>query len=443
MLCQARWTDSARQILSLAGPIMVSRVGLLALATVDSVMVGRMGVEQLAYLAVAAQPQQSLGAIGQGIVSGLPAVVAGIQLRDDRAEAGRWLVSALILTALAGLALAAILSLGEALLRAGHQAADLAIAGEPVLRAFAWGMPALLMFWAVSLFFESLGRPRVPLTIVLAAVAAKVLLNLVLVSGVADIVPSLGALGAAISTSIVRWLMLAAILWLASREVIAWAEIDWRHGLGRVGTLMKVGVPVAFATLFETGAFLTLAGFAGALGAETLAGYQIARSLYQIAYMPSIALGLSASICLAGALRAGDPMRARQVTKVGIALNATVAIGCGVLVGLFPISAGRLFTDDVAFLATLGTALTITGVLIVFDGFQGFLNANLRGVADGFVPSMIQLAAFWGVAVPVAWFLAFELERGLEGVLGGLTLGLGVASALLALRLFTHPTLSS
>jgi multidrug resistance protein, MATE family len=276
---QTQWNENARQILALAGPIMVSRVGLLALATVDSIMVGRTGFEQLAYLAVAAQPQQSLGAIGQGIVSGLPAVVAGIHLRDDRAEAARWLASALILTALVGVALAGILSLGETLLRAGHQAADLAVAGEPVLRAFAWGMPAVLMFWAVSLFFESLGRPRIPLTIVLAAVAAKVLLNLVLVSGIGDIVPSLGALGAAISTSIVRWLMLAAILWLVTREVIAWPEIEWRHGFGRVGTLLTVGVPVAFATLFETGAFLTLAGFAGVLGAEALAGYQIARSL--------------------------------------------------------------------------------------------------------------------------------------------------------------------
>jgi Na+-driven multidrug efflux pump len=86
--------------------------------------------------------------------------------------------------------------------------------------------------------------------------------------------------------------------------------------------------------------------------------------------MPSIALGVSASIRLAGALRAGDPIRARQVTQIGIALNAAVAIGCGALVGLFPMAAGRLFTDDAAFLATLGTALSITAVLIVFDGFR-------------------------------------------------------------------------
>jgi len=128
-------------------------------------------------------------------------------------------------------------------------------------------MPAALMFWAASLFFESLGRPHLPLYIVLAGIAAKITLNLVLISGVGLTEP-MGALGAAISTSVVRWLMLIAILWLVRRFVTAWIGIDWLGAVRGIGGLMPVGVPVAFATLFEAGGFLTLAGIAGALGAE-------------------------------------------------------------------------------------------------------------------------------------------------------------------------------
>ena len=123
------------------------------------------------------------------------------------------------------------------------------------------------MFWAASLFFESLGRPHLPLYIVLAGIAAKITLNLVLISGVGLTEP-MGALGAAISTSVVRWLMLIAILWLVRRFVTAWIGIDWLGAVRGIGGLMPVGVPVAFATLFEAGGFLTLAGIAGALGAE-------------------------------------------------------------------------------------------------------------------------------------------------------------------------------
>ena len=123
--------EVARRILKLAGSVMLSRIGILALAIVDTVMVGRTGVDQLAYLAVAAQPQHSFASIGQGFVAGLPAKVVEAQMRRDDREAVRWLAAALVVSAALGLALAGVMALGEVLLRAANQPPDLVGAGEP------------------------------------------------------------------------------------------------------------------------------------------------------------------------------------------------------------------------------------------------------------------------------------------------------------------------
>ena len=101
------------RIAKLAGPSMLSRFGVLALSVVDSVMVGRIGVDQLAYLAVAAQPQHSFLAVGQGFVADLTPKVVESQMRRNDREAAQWLASALIVSAVLGLLLGGILALGE------------------------------------------------------------------------------------------------------------------------------------------------------------------------------------------------------------------------------------------------------------------------------------------------------------------------------------------
>jgi MATE family multidrug resistance protein len=433
------WLETSGRLLSLAWPIILSRLGVTALTLVDGIMVGRAGVDELAYLAVASQPQQTLAAVGLAGMAGLPAAVVGAGIKEDGPGAGRWLASALAITGLIGAVLIVPLLYGEALFSAARQPPDIIAGGKPVLSWLAWSMPAVLMQQAGSLYFEALGRPRIPLYVVTGGVLLKIALNLALV-------PSLGAQGAAIGTVAVRWAMLAALLAAAFRPPFAgWdlVRVDLRGSAGwlRLVQLMRVGLPVASATLFESTGFLTLAGFAGTLGAESLAGYQIARNLYQPPHIPPLALGLATSIFLAGAVHRGNPSEGRATVGVGFALNNAFAIGVGGLLALFPLTMGGLFTNDGAFLAQLKLTVMITAALIVFDSIQGFVNQTLRGLSDGLVPSVIQLAAFWGVAVPLAYHLGFTRAWGLDGVLAGLCIGLAVSSAFLAFRLYRHPKL--
>jgi MATE family multidrug resistance protein len=58
----------------------------------------------------------------------------------------------------------------------------------------------------------------------------------------------------------------------------------------------------------------------------------------------------------------------------------------------------------------------------------------LRGLGDLKYPVLINLAAYWGVALPVAFLLGLHTPMGLTGVWLGLYSGLLVASALLYLR---------
>jgi MATE family multidrug resistance protein len=58
----------------------------------------------------------------------------------------------------------------------------------------------------------------------------------------------------------------------------------------------------------------------------------------------------------------------------------------------------------------------------------------LRGLKDTRVPMFITTFAYWGVGMPVGWWLAFPRAMGAQGMWIGLIAGLGVAALLLALR---------
>ena len=68
------------------------------------------------------------------------------------------------------------------------------------------------------------------------------------------------------------------------------------------------------------------------------------------------------------------------------------------------------------------------------DGLQVVANGALRGLKDTRIPMFITTFAYWGVGMPVGWWLAFPHGLGARGMWMGLIAGLGVAAALLPWR---------
>jgi Na+-driven multidrug efflux pump len=62
--------------LRLAGPVMASRAGLLVMASVDTVMAGRAGPDQLAHYGIAITPQLGCLLVGMGLLMGTVVLTA-------------------------------------------------------------------------------------------------------------------------------------------------------------------------------------------------------------------------------------------------------------------------------------------------------------------------------------------------------------------------------
>ena len=76
----------------------------------------------------------------------------------------------------------------------------------------------------------------------------------------------------------------------------------------------------------------------------------------------------------------------------------------------------------------------IAAVFQLSDGIQAVGLGMLRGLTDVKIPTLIALVAYWVIALPLGYVLAFPVGWGAPGIWLGLSAGLTVAAILLPLR---------
>jgi MATE family multidrug resistance protein len=172
----------------------------------------------------------------------------------------------------------------------------------------------------------------------------------------------------------------------------------------------------------------------GLFGAVALAANQIASSVTSILYMLPLGMSAAVSIRIAQAAGGGMPGRLASIGYAGIGLVTIWTAGFTVLlVVLGDVIAGLIVSDPVL-IAAAATFFVVFAIMQVVDGVQSVALGALRGILDNDWPTMVSLIAYWLIALPVAWVVAFPLGFGAPGVWAGFGTGLAVAAVALLWR---------
>ena len=420
----------------LAIPVMLARAGLLVMVATDSAMLGHYRTVALASYAAAVATQVVMILIGAGLLQGTVILVAQARGAGDNAACGAFWRVSFAHGAVLGVVMSLICLSGGWVLEATGQSQLIVYGGYRVLEMISWGVPALMMWVVCTQYLEGLSRPIPGMLVMGVAVLLNALLNWVFIFGNLG-GPELGDRGAAISTSMIRWIMFAALFLVVirlpdaralgmNRPVSNFWEISKR--------LRRIGYPLGAARGLETAAFSALVLLAGHLGTASLAAYQIGYSLIGLVFM--CAMGTAS----ASMVRVGNAVGRRNLADVtragwaGVMLIAGLTIcfaGPFLALGL-PLA--RLYTDDPAVLPLAASLIGICGLILVFDGMQAVLMGALRGIADVWVPPGLLLFSWWCITLPIAYGLAFLFGIGVHGLMWGILVGALCASTLLGLR---------
>ncbi|CAN5368674.1 N/A [soil metagenome] len=424
-----------RALLVLAGPIVVSQLGGMGMATTDTILVGPLGPGALAAIGLANAIYMTVSIVCMGTLFGMSPLVsqgfgAGRRLRCRRVLVqGGWLAALLCLPVIA------VCLVGERVaLALGQEPAVSALAGG-YLRALAFGALPFLLLIACRQFLEGMSLTRPVMIITFLGLGVNFVADVVLIYGRGP-VPAFGVVGSGWATAVVQWAMfLAAVAYMTlNPRLQPLTGVRRRPRLPLLRRIVAIGAPTGAQLGLEVGFFASCALMMGWFGAVELGTHQVTINLAATTFM--VALGVS----IAGSIRVGQRIGARDLEGMRAATLATYALALGsmaVFALLFlsvPEQLVRLYTDDPGIVRLGVSLLGMAALFQLFDGAQVAGVSVLRGAADTRVPTAIAALAYWMVGVPLAYLFGFHTTLGPVGIWAGIVVALGVAALLLGWR---------
>lgn len=403
-----------RALSRLAWPTMLSRSGILIMAFVDIVMVGRYATEELAYAALGFSLfiPALVTTIGLqfGVVPEIARNFGAGNLRNCGAALRRGLPWALVTGIVAGVFVAFS---GFWLTLMGHEP-NLARESGKVAVAISVGLPLQILYAVCSFYLEATRRPLPGLIFMLGANFVNIGLNWVLIYGNLGF-PALGAVGSGISTSGVRvFLCLVMFTYILTRpDARAYGIYDrtgsfWGKGGWAGGRSMRrIGFATCVSFFAETGAYAAVTQFAGFMGTAAVAAYSIAHNLLALLFMLSLGVA-SATAVMVGNADGQDNRRGVLLAGwTGTGGCVVLMVVCGVLILLLDDPITALYTTDSELIIRTVPLLAIVAAVAWLDGSQVVAAQAVRGLGDSWPATRLLTIAWLGVFVPSAWVLGF------------------------------------
>ncbi len=419
----------------LAAPIVLVNVGMQAMGVVDTLMVGRLGGDAIAAVALGNFYFFNVCVFGLGLLFALDPIIAQAVGAGDRDGVAwgfqRGVIMACAIAVFATLAMMPV----ESVLRAFEQPE--AVVGETAayVRRRALGALPFFLFNVFRQTLQAMGPVRPVVYAVLLANVVNVVGNWAFIHGNLG-APALGVPGSGYATAIAMWSMAAMLLWFAW-PLLRGAAVPWRREtlhFAPFARMVRIGVPIGLQWFFESFAFGLTALFMGWLGTVSLAAHEIALNMAALTFMVPLGISGAAAAVVGRAIGRGDQQAARR--------DAFAAIVCGV--GFMCISAvvfitaptwlATRYTDEAATVAVAVALIPLAGVFQVFDGLQAVTSGVLRGTGDTRVPAILHVVAFWGIGIPLGAYLGFQTPLRERGFWWGLVAGLAAAALLQSWR---------
>ena len=431
-----RLTRHLPELLRLAAPVVVARLGIMGMQLVDTVMVGRFDSQELAFQAIALVPFQFLVVATLGLLIGTVAVAAQAFGREDYVECGgawRRSIPYAVVIGLAGLVLC---QMGEGFLRLSGQTETLSSHGGRVVAILGFGLPFYLIYLTTAFFLEGIKRPLPAMIVMIAANVLNVALNWILIYGHLGF-PAMGAEGSAWATTILRVVMVAALVgyvWFMS-DHHRFAVRRRPSGGWRAGALQRrIGYSSGLSYTAESGSFAIVGLMAGWTGELPLAAFSITLNVVAIVFMVALGFGSATAVRVAVAYGRQDRPDTAFAGWSGLAVNSLVMalLGLGMWLGADLIAAA--YTTDPMTLLLTAPLIAFAATIVVADGGQTVMLHALRGRGETWVPTILHMISYFVVQVPIAYGLAFTLDRGVRGLFEGILVASIVAILLLSVR---------
>lgn len=434
------FSQKAKQFLIIFLPIFTTQIALSAMSFFDTNMSGKFSPSDLAGVAIGTSLWMPVQTGLSGILIGITPVVSHLLGAKRKDQIGYNVIQALYLgIAVSLFVLAAGALLLKPILNAMPLEPRVAQVAFYFLSALAFGITPLFGYTVLRSFMDALGQTRISMLITLTSLPVNILLNYLLIFGRWGF-PQLGGVGAGVATAFTYWLIFLISLFVVHR-VEPFAQYGIFRQMSKISLtkwkeLLKIGIPIGFATFFETSIFAAVTLLMSRFDTITIAAHQAALNFASTLYMLPVSICMALTILVGFEAGAGRVKDAKQYSLLGIGGAIVLSLLTAVVLLVFGEQIAGLYSNDQQVIALTQHFLIYAIFFQISDAIATPTQGALRGYKDVNPALIITFVAYWIIGLPVGYITATYTSLGAFGYWVGLITGLAVGAVALLWRLF-------
>lgn len=417
-------TGSIRKaIFMLSVPMILEMLMESTFALVDIIFVSRVSVNAVATVGLTESVITLLYALAIGLSMAATAVVARRTGEKDRKGASEAAVQAIMLGTIISVVIGAIgIIYPKEILGLMGGESSLIEEGYGYTRILIGGNITVMLLFLINAIFRGAGDASVAMWTLVLSNVLNIILDPIFIFGLGPI-PAYGVEGAAIATTIGRGTAVIAqfmVLFFGwSRIKLTLKDFVWKAKV--MLNLIRISLGGIGQFLIGTSSWVFLMRIMSEFGSDVLAGYTISIRVMMFTLMPSWGMSNAAATLVGQNLGAKQPERAETSVWKTSKYNAIFMAIVSVAYLLLAKQIVSLFSEvpDVIYYGALSLQVIAGGY--IFYAYGMVITQAFNGAGDTKTPTIINFFCFWLFQIPVAYFVALQLEWGPIGVFGAIT----------------------
>lgn len=410
-----RFGNLSRQLTALAGPIFVETLLVMMLGAVDTFMLSRYSDNSVAAVGVVNQLMNLVFLLFEVISLGTSILCAQYIGAGKRDKVIQVVGISLLFNFLFGLTISVgLFFLAEDILLLMGLRPDLMSDGFPymlIVGGFSF-LQALSLSLSASL--RSADKAKYPMYVAMVVNVLNIIGNYTLIFGKFGM-PALGVEGAAISTSICRFVSVAILFVILFKKHIPsfpkelFTPFPWME----LKNLLKIGIPSAGEHMSYSLSQIVITYFINLISNQALATRSYVTNIIMFTFIFALSIAQGGAILIGHLVGMKKIQAAYTIGKRIMRMGVTMSVSLSLLTAIFGKQILSILTSDPWIIAT-GASLLWVEVLLEHGRALNFFGVNaLRSTGDIYFPVNVGIIVMWTVQVIGSYVLGISMGWGL------------------------------
>ncbi|CAI5722233.1 unnamed protein product [Hyaloperonospora brassicae] len=435
------FSDEAWAIWSMGWQVSVTTVCRIALSTISTAFLGRLGSKELAASALANVWTSGVQVLIFGIAESVCTLCSQAYGAQNYRLVGIWLQLALLFLVVLSVPVMVSFYFVDRILSAVTADRDaLALAGT-YARYLTLSVLPQAIYCALTQYLQAQEIVWPATIISVASIAVALSANYLFIYGWGP-VHGLGFIGApiaqAVSSIFQPVVLVIYAFWYKRYHKKTWYGFDVAACLQykRMCTFACLSAGMTVNLALDEWVYNVISALAGYPGSRNLAANSILFNLWGLIFGLYWGFGLPTQVRAANYLGANRPWAAKRTLHVGFVLGGSTAFISALLTYAFRDPIARFFTSDPIVIAALTSTMPIFCAAVFISGLHVIISAVVEAMSLATTLVIITMIGSWVVMLPASYLFGLYWNGGLHGLWWGSVCGETVKFCLLALALW-------